>query len=107
MATTTAASKARSKALKLQFPFEHQGVAITEVIVRRPKGKDMRFLPKGTNVGVEDMYPFYAQLTSLGQNGAPIEESMIDDMDAADVAELGAIIDSFLPKKTGGRPTGA
>lgn len=82
------AHPATTKKLKLQFPVEWQGAAVTELTVRRPKGKDLRWLPKG-ETGIEEMYPLLALL-------AGIEEGLIDEMDAADVAALNRLVNGFL-----------
>lgn len=84
-------SKMKSVKLMLEYPIEFQGATIQELTVRRPKGKDMRFLPKG-DVGVEDMFPFFACLIGT-------EEGVLDEMDASDFKRLGEIVDAFLSGK--------
>lgn len=80
----------KTVALKLEFPVDYQSATIAELKVRRPKGKDMRFLPKG-EPGVEDMFPFFGLLCS-------VEEGVFDEMDAADLMKLGEVVEGFLAK---------
>lgn len=77
--------------LKLEFPVEYQGASIAQLTVRRAKGKDMRFLPKGDDLGVEGMFPFYGLLCGC-------EEGVFDEMDAADIVKLSEVVEGFLPK---------
>lgn len=91
MSTATAIRNATAS-LKLDFPLEYQGAAITELRVRRPKGKDMRWLPKGNDPGVDEMYPFFALLCGC-------EEGVFDEMDASDLGALGEIVNGFLSAK--------
>lgn len=75
--------------LKLNYPIEYQGATISELKVRRPKGRDMRFLPSGDNVSVEGMFPFFALLSG-------VDEQVIDEIDAADLNALGQLVNDFL-----------
>lgn len=81
--------------LKLSYPIEYQGAAITSVKVRRPKGRDMRFLPEG-QAGVDKMFPFFALLCG-------VEEGVLDEMDAADLTRLGTLVTDFLSEKATAR----
>lgn len=74
--------------LKLTFPIEFAGSSISELKVRRPKGRDMSFLPEG-QAGVHKMWPFFALL-------AGVEEGVLDEMDAADLTKLGELVTGFL-----------
>jgi hypothetical protein len=94
MTQTATAPKAPTTKIKLEFPIEYQGAGISEVTIRRPKGKDMRFLPKGDNAGTEEMYPFFALLMGL-------DEGAIDEMDAVDIAEISGTVMGFLQRKGG------
>ena len=79
----------------LDFPVEFSGRTVTEVIVRRPKGKDMRFFPKaGEGMSPEEIYPFYAQLISSA--GQPLTEEFIDEMDMGDINRISEAVTSFL-----------
>lgn len=85
------ATNARAMKLALEFPVDWKGVLVSELNVRRPKGADMRWLPKGDDVGVESMFPFFALL-------AGVEEVLLDEMDAADISALGKVVNGFLTK---------
>ncbi|MTD93119.1 hypothetical protein GIW81_02085 [Hyphomicrobium sp. xq] len=83
--------------LKLAYPIDYQGATIATLKLRRPKGRDMRFLPDGSS-SVEKMFPFFALL-------AGVEEGVLDEMDAADLTRLGAVVTDFLSdsQKAAGR----
>ena len=81
----------RTAKLALEFPVEFKGAAITELTVRRPKGSDMRFLPKGDEASVEGMFPFFSLLCGT-------DEQLLDELDAADINALGEIVNGFLAK---------
>lgn len=85
-------SQTKYTVLKLDVPIEYQGSAITQLNIRRPKGKDMRFLPKGEDVGAEDMFPFFALLCG-------VDEPVIDELDISDIQALGDIVNGFLKTK--------
>lgn len=82
----------RTKVVTLEYPVDWKGAAVKELTVRRPKGADMRFLPKSGEVGPEDMFPFFALLTGM-------DEQFFDEMDAADITTLGETVNGFLSKK--------
>lgn len=82
------ATHKKSSTLKLEYPIEFHGATIQELTVRRPKGKDMRFLPSG-EAGVDQMFPFFALL-------AGVDEQVIDEMDTGDLTRLGDVVNSFL-----------
>lgn len=90
-------SKARTVDLKLEFPVEWKGKQIKEITIRRNKGRDNRFMPKGADVGPEDMYPFFLQLISA--NGEPLDEDFIDEMDGGDLNSMAEVITGFLSRK--------
>ena len=74
---------------------------ITEVIVRRPKGKDLR---------VADQYPGeVAQSLALMARLTGLDPKQVDELDAEDIAAIGAIIESFTPPglRTGKTSSGA
>ncbi len=77
------------------FPLDHPIVGgakpLAQLSMRRPKGKDMRALPKGDD-GLVAMYPFIAKL-------ADIEISDIDNMDVSDLAKAGEVAQRFLQKQ--------
>lgn len=84
-----------TKTIKLHFPIEYQGSSLTQITVRRPKGRDLRYLPSDNDSSIEKMFPFVAIL-------AGIDESVIDELDASDVTQLTQTVMSFLqpPGKT-------
>lgn len=84
-------STSKTVLLKLSYPIEFAGSSISELKVRRPKGRDMRFLPEG-QAGVDKMFPFFALL-------AGVEEGVLDEMDAADLTRLGTLVTDFLSEK--------
>lgn len=95
----------QTTSLVLEFPFEHHGVKIERLIVRRPKGRDMRFFPRvkeSDGMAVEDMYPFWALLASI-DGKTPITEELIDEIDATDINRLGDLVTGFLERKGKGR----
>jgi Phage tail assembly chaperone proteins, E, or 41 or 14 len=75
----------------LQYPITYDGKPVAKLSLRRPKGKDMRKMPKGDNSAMSDMYPFYAHL-------ADVEVAMIDELDVADIARLSVVTNRFLSK---------
>ena len=88
-------NSASSTKVILDFPVEFSGRTITEVIVRRPKGRDMRFFPKvADSMSPEEIYPFYAQLISSA--GQPLTEEFIDEMDMGDINKVSEVVTSFL-----------
>ena len=90
-----------STKVTLDFPVTYQGKPITEITLRRPRGRDMRFFPRNAgsdNFGPEDMYPFYAQLILLPSGEAPGEE-FIDELDMADLNKLSECAAGFLENR--------
>lgn len=85
------ASIQKTTVLKLDFPIEYQGASIADLKIRRAKGKDMRFLPKNDEQGVEGMFPFYSLICGC-------EEGVFDEMDASDIVKLSEVVEGFLPK---------
>lgn len=83
-----------SKIVKLKYPYKYGQEEITEITLRRPKGKDLRKLPAAMDTG--DILNLAAALSGH----AP---SVIDEMDAEDVVEVIEAVSDFLP---GSRPTG-
>ena len=85
------ASKGSIK-VKLEYPVQSEGATLSEVTVRRPKGRDMRALPKGSDVSMEEMWPFYGLLCQIPDNA-------FDEMDAGDIAAIGEVVTNFLSRK--------
>lgn len=89
--------KQTSKLLTLEYPVEWNDSVVTEVEVRRPKGKDMRYLPAmNDNVATEDIFPFLSRLLPDGMT-----EEFIDEMDQVDLEALNEIVENFSKKKRG------
>lgn len=86
------APKPREVEFKLEFPIEFKGAMISSMKVRRPKGKDLSFLPTGADTTVDQMYPFFALLTG-------VDSEVFDEMDAGDLTEFGELINGFLSSK--------
>lgn len=87
--------------LKLEFPISWNGEEFAEIEVRRPKGKDMRFLPvynEKTGMAVEDSFPFLSRLLPEGMN-----EETIDEMDQVDVEALNDLVENFSKKRKRGQ----
>ena len=85
----------------LDFPVDYQSKRVAEIVIRRPKGRDMRFFPRnagGDNFGPEDMYPFYAQLIVLPSGESPGEE-FIDELDMADLNKVSEAVAAFLESR--------
>ena len=98
----------RSVEITLEYPVEWKGRQISTVTLRRPKGRDFRFLPEGDNVAAQDMFAFFAQLLSVG--GEQLTEEFIEEMDGADINILSETATGFLAKagrKTPARRIGA
>jgi hypothetical protein len=81
--------------IKLLTPIEVGGELIEEIVMRRPKGKDMKTL--GANAGTGDLMKLAGRLS--GQ--LPV---VFDEMDGYDVAEVLTQVGNFL---TSGPTTGA
>lgn len=81
--------------IKLQTPVEVAGELIEEIVLRRPKGKDMKGLSASVNTG--DLLKLAAKLS--GQ--LPV---VFDEMDGFDVTEVLGAVGNFL---TSGPTTGA
>lgn len=88
----------------LKHPFTEKGtgkVIIGEVVVRRPKGKDMKAAEKaesdfdGTMILIE-------RLCSL-PDGGDVPANFSDELDVEDLDALGELVTAMLP---GGRKTG-
>jgi hypothetical protein len=86
--------------IDLEFPVSWNGKEVKAIAIRRPKGRDMRWLPDGKDESVEAMYPFFAMLVTA--NGEPVTEDFIDEMDAADIGAVGTTVTGFLEKAAKG-----
>ena len=89
------ADRKKEVVIKLAEPIEHGSEVITEMVVKRPKGRHLRSLPADPSTG--DMLDFAVRLA-----GYP--PSVADDLDIDDVAQLIEAVADFLPSSlvTGG-----
>ncbi len=89
----------RHKRYELIIPFERvkDGETVTELVIRRPKGKELREVEKMTGeVGaMQASYHMAAALTGLTVDD-------IDEMDGEDVINLSELVADFLPKRATG-----
>jgi hypothetical protein len=98
----------RSVEITLEYPVDWKGRQVSAITLRRPKGRDFRYLPEGDNVTPQDMFPFFAQLMSVG--GEQLTEEFIEEMDGADINAVSETATGFLAKagrKTPSRRPGA
>ncbi len=91
-----AEDKPRTKRYTLRYPVEFGTDTITEITLRRPKGKDMERLRDGAIPSMADTLDLIGQLS-----GQP--KAVVREFDADDVEEVARIIQGF---RGSGRPTG-
>lgn len=88
---------AREKSVKytLQEPFNFGSEEITEIVLKRPKGKHLKKLP---------MEPTMGDFLDLAARLCDRSPAFIDEMDVIDVQEVAEIVQGFLGngQKTGG-----
>ncbi len=78
--------------LKLDHPFTADGKTLTEVLIRRPKVKDIRSIDIVRDQGdLQQGLTMASLLTGLGFEA-------LDEMDAGDFARVSEVVMSFLPK---------
>lgn len=80
--------------VKLSQPFKVGEKTITELIVRRPKVKDLRALDAARAPGSSEMDQGIAMAATLCD--LPIEA--MDEMDAGDFASISEVISRFFPQ---------
>ncbi len=80
--------------LKLRYPVEFNGETISEIELKRPKGKHLKVLP--ANPTTKDLLVLAAKLS-----GYPTQ--VFDEMDAVDVIAVSEAIANFLER---GQETG-
>lgn len=78
-----------TKTFPLAVPFPFEGEQVTEVTLRRPKGREVRAMQNATT-GVGDAS--FAIMASLAERS----EALFDDMDGADVLKIEAWVNSIL-----------
>lgn len=81
-----------SKTFPLRYPAEHGGVSVSEVTLRRPKGRDIRRLASGKGTNVDVSFNMIANL-------AEVDPGVVDDIDAEDLADINAWLEPLLDPK--------
>ncbi len=77
------------KTFTLAEPFQHGGETITEVALRRPKGREVRKMQNATGGFGDISFEMMAQLSER-------DEALFDEMDGADVIKIEAWIKGIL-----------
>lgn len=80
-----------NKTFPMAVPFQFEGETVTEVTLRRPKGREVRAMQNNAAPGTGGDVSF-AMLASLAERS----EALFVEMDAADVMKLEAWVDSLL-----------
>jgi len=80
--------------LKLSRPVEVGDKTIAEVMIRRPKVRDLRAMERAREPGATEMDLCIAMAAELCD--LPLE--VVDEMDAADFAAISEVITRFLPQ---------
>ncbi len=80
------------KTITLETPIEVNGETITEVTIRRMKGRDIKKMSKAPGDEVAKMFAILPDLTEQAPEA-------FDEMDAADLAEIMDFIDGCTQKK--------
>lgn len=80
--------------VKLVRPIRVEERVVTEVVIRRPKVRDLRAMEKMREPGSTELDQGIAMAAALCD--LPLEA--MDDMDAADFAAISEVLGGFLPK---------
>lgn len=83
------------KKMELTIPIVKDGVAIKQIDIPYPRGKDLRFLPTNMSGDVK-VEAFYPMMTSM----LGITEDAIDMMAANDILAFVELISDFFQKTT-------
>lgn len=87
----------------LKYPITpQQGQPVTAVVLRRPKGKDMKAADKAAS-DFEGTLVLIERLCSL-PGGDPVFPGFADELDVEDIEALGERVEAMLPR---GQKTGA
>lgn len=73
-----------------------QGQPITDVVLRRPKGKDMKAADKASS-DFEGTLILIERLCTLG-GGDPVFPGFADELDVEDIEALGERVEAMLPR---------
>lgn len=88
-------NSAKSKVIKLSFPYEHEGESITHLRLTRLKVKHLKFIPdslmkdEGKGVNPSEMVPLLASMCGLSEEG-------IGEMDFSDLEKVVEGMEDFL-----------
>ena len=80
--------------VKLARPIRAEERMITEVVIRRPKVRDLRAMEKMRQPGGTELDQGIAMAAAL----CDLPREAMDEMDAADFAAVSEVLGSFLPK---------
>ncbi|MBY0401804.1 phage tail assembly protein [Myxococcota bacterium] len=85
--------KPRTKTIPLDFPVEREGGEITELVIRRPKAKDLALVEevRAKGEGVEEAIALLAILS-----GQPVE--VIEEIDFEDFTRASEALADFFPQ---------
>ena len=73
----------------LNHPFDFKGDRVTEVTLRRPKGREIRAMQNGKASQIDRSFELMANL-------AEREVGLFDDMDAADIRQVDVWLNEIL-----------
>lgn len=93
---TTRKTKKKEETIELAFPIEFGGETVTQIVVKRPKFKHLKFINDMDSITGDEFGQLLSKLT-----GQPSD--VIDELDAEDLEEIGEVVEGFLKrgKKTG------
>ena len=75
--------------IPLRFPVDFGGERVTEVSLRRPKGREIRQTQNGKGSQIDRSFQMMANL-------AEVEVELIDELDAADVRRIDKWLDGVM-----------
>lgn len=78
-----------TKLFPLTHPFDFKGERVSEVTLRRPKGREIRAMQNGKGSQIDRSFALMASL-------AEREVELFDDMDAADIRQIDAWLNEIL-----------
>ena len=82
-----------NKTFDMKAPFQHEGETITEVRLRRPKGREVREMRnKASQPGAQNGDITFAMMANL----AELPETVFDEMDGVDVRQIEAWLETLL-----------
>lgn len=85
-----------NKTVKLQVPIILGSETVQEIVIRRPKARDLR--------GIADVQSMDGVLTILSLLSG-LDPALIDGLDAADLPAISEVVSSFLsPSPAGTKP---